>query len=78
MNFKFNHHTIAILAMLEKRLHTSKTAIIEKALQLYAKKELLGQKLILRFAGILSDKEADSMLITIKSSRHNKDIETGL
>jgi len=78
MNFRLNHHATTILTALEQKMHTSKTAIVEKALQLYAKKELSEQALLLEYAGILSDEEATSMLTAIESSRHNKKIETEL
>ena len=78
VNFRLNHQAIIALSMLEKKLHTSKTAIIEQALQFYAKKELAGQKSILPYAGILNEQDATLMLETIQSSKHNKDLEIDL
>ena len=49
VNFRLSHQAIIALSMLEKSLHTSKTAIIEQALRLYAKKKLTYQKTILQY-----------------------------
>lgn len=76
MNFRLSNHAVSTLSVLVKKLHTSKTAVVEQALQIYAEKELPKQNLILGYAGILDDVEADSMLEVIKSSKHNKDIDT--
>jgi hypothetical protein len=65
INFRLNHRAIAALLSLEKTLHVSKTAIVEKALQFYAKKKLGAQKPIM-------------MLDVIESSKHNKEIELDL
>jgi len=72
VNFRFSEQTISILSLLENKLHCSKTAIVEKALQLFAKKTLAKQALILKFAGALSTREADTMLTSIKENKHNK------
>ena len=69
VNFRLSRQSIATLAMLEKKLHTSKTAIIEQALQNYAKKKIANQDTLMSYAGILSEHEADDMLHIIKSSR---------
>lgn len=79
INFRLSSQATNILAILEKKMHTSKTEVVEKALQYYAKKKLPHQKnLILEYAGILSEKEADSMLALIESSKHNKDVDVEL
>ena len=78
VNFRLNHQAIAALLLLEKTLHVSKTAIVEKALQLYAKKELGARKSIMQYAGVLSEKDASSILDAIESSKHNKEIEIDL
>ena len=78
VNFRLKEQTINVLIMLEKKLHYSKTAIVEKALQLYAQKELAKQTRLLKFAGCLNKKEADIMLASIHENKNNKDIETDL
>ncbi|TAK73117.1 MAG: hypothetical protein EPO11_08940 [Gammaproteobacteria bacterium] len=78
VNFRLSTRATTVLSILEKKMHTSKTAIVEKALQFYAQKELSKQSRILDFAGILTDKEADDMLSVIESSNHNKDLKINL
>jgi hypothetical protein len=72
VNFRLSTDSIHILAILEKKLHTSKTDVIEKALQAYAKKKLTAQNSLLQFSGTLNEQEAAEMLDIIKTSRKNK------
>lgn len=74
VNFRLNQSTLIALAMLEKALHTSKTAIVEKAIKSLAKKEFAKQHTLLKFAGCLADIDADQMIANIKDSRKNKDL----
>jgi len=78
VNFRLSSQTLAALSRLEKKMHLSKTAVIEKAILFYVKKELSNQSHILEFAGMLSDKEADLMLKAIETTKHNKDIDIDL
>lgn len=78
LNFRLNDQTIGALSILQKKLHCSKTAIIEKAVQSFAKKELAHQHKLLAFAGILNDRDADAMLESIKTEKHNKDLDITL
>ena len=71
-NFRLSTQAIAALSMLAKKLHMSKTDIIEHAIAEYSAHYV--QHPLLKFAGDLSEKEADSILDTIHSSRKNKDI----
>lgn len=76
INFRLTQHTVLILSLLEKKLHTSKTAVVEKALQFYANQKLKPKNPLMQFAGAFSDKEADSLLLTIKRDRRNKKLKT--
>ena len=78
VNFRLTSQAINTLSILEKKLHTSKTAIVEKALQNYAKKELLSHNPLLAYAGTLDGKEASTMLDSITSSKYNKNLEVDL
>ncbi|MBA2651143.1 MAG: hypothetical protein H0U73_02560 [Tatlockia sp.] len=78
VNFRLSEQAINVLGVLEKKLHYSKTAIVENALQLYAKKELAKQATILKYAGSLNKKDADGMLVSIHENKHNKDIQADL
>lgn len=78
MNFRLSLQTIAILTALEQRLHKSKTAVVEEALSRYANEQIHTPSDLLEFAGLLSEKEADTMLNTIQAHKHNKKIKTAL
>jgi hypothetical protein len=78
MNFRLSSEAVSILALLKEELHASKTDIIEDALRFYAKKKLAQEQPLLKFAGILNEKESQTMLSVIRSSRKNKKREIKL
>ena len=78
VNFRLNKSTIHALRMLEQKFHCSKTAIVEKALESYAKRELTKQQLIMEYAGLLKASNADELLASIKENKHNKKIQVQL
>ncbi len=78
INFRLTRQTLLLLTLLEKKLHTSKTAVVEKALQFYADKKLKFDNPVMQYAGIFSEKDADEMLVSIKRDRRNKTIKTKL
>lgn len=78
MNFRLSKSAATALTLLEKKLHSSKTAIVEEALIFYAKKKLTQQNQLLKFAGMLNEREGEQMLEAIQSNKHNKDIEVKL
>jgi predicted transcriptional regulator len=78
VNFRLSEQAVHVLLELEKKMHYSKTAIVENALQMYAKKELGKQAAILKFAGSLNEQDADIMLDEIYENKHNKDIQVEL
>lgn len=77
-NFRLSHQAMLILVRLEEKLHTSKTEVVEKALQYYANQQLKLNNTLMRFAGIFSEKESDEMLSIIKDDRRNKTIKVKL
>jgi hypothetical protein len=78
INFRLTRQTLLLLTMLEKKLHTSKTAVVEKALQFYADQKLKFDNPVMQYAGIFAEKDADEMLVSIKRDRRNKTIKTKL
>lgn len=78
VNFRLNDQTINVLGMLEKKLHYSKTAIVENALQLYAKKELAKQSRLMKYAGKLNIQDANAILTSILENKNNKTIQADL
>lgn len=77
-NFRLSHQAMLILIRLEEKLHTSKTAVVEKALEYYADQKLKLRNNLMRYAGILSEKESNTMLSIIKNDRRNKNIKVKL
>lgn len=78
VNFRLSQRALTALVLLEKKLHASKTAVIEESLQFYAAKKLKSRSVIMKFAGALSEKSSDKMLKVIKKSRRNKNIKIAL
>ena len=78
INFRLTQQTLLLLTLLEKKLHTSKTAVVEKALQFYANQKLKFDNPVMQYAGIFSEKDTDEMLASIKRDRRNKTIKTKL
>ena len=78
INFRLTRQTLLLLTLLEKKLHTSKTAVVEKALQFYANQKLKFDNPVMQYAGIFSEKDTDEMLASIKRDRRNKTIKTKL
>ena len=73
INFRLNRRALLLLSLLKEKLHTSKTDVVEKALQYYASQKLNAkQNTLMQYAGILSEQESDRMLATIKQDRYNK------
>lgn len=77
-NFRLNQKTLTLLEILTKELHTSKTAVVEQALQILAEQKFKAKSSkLMTFCGVLNAKEADGMLQSIYQHRVNKqdDIE---
>lgn len=68
--FRMTDNTLSIINMLSSELHISKTAVIEEAVSFYAQEKHKNK--LLKYAGILSDEEANTLLETMYSSRHDK------
>jgi hypothetical protein len=78
VNFRLNEQIIGIISLLENKLHCSRTAVVEQALQFYAQKKMAEHENILKYAGVLSAQDANIMLSNIKDSRQNKDVSIEL
>lgn len=72
VNFRLSEQAIAILLLLENKMHTTKTAILESALLEYAKEKTISQNTLMHYAGMLSHQDGDDMLKNIKSRRRKK------
>ena len=76
--FRFDPKTLTVLQALSESLHCSKTAVVEQALEDYAQKNAQRISPLLKHAGVLSDKEANTLLTTIKEHKYNKDKDIDL
>jgi len=78
VNIRLDERVIYILNQLTEDLKTTKTEVIERAIELFRKENQIKQNNLLQFAGALKSSEADKMLQDIKASKNSKDIELGL
>ncbi|CAA6811994.1 MAG: Unknown protein [uncultured Sulfurovum sp.] len=78
VNIRLDETVIYILNQLTQELKTTKTEVIERAIELFRKENQIKQNNLLQFAGALKSSEADKMLQDIKESKNSKDIELGL
>jgi len=78
VNLRLDENVIYTLNQLSKELHTTKTEIIEKALNLFSKNNQEQHNNLLKFAGKLKDREADKMIGDIKNNKDSKDFEFNL
>ena len=78
VNIRLDETVIYILNQLTQELQTTKTEIIERAIELFRKENHIKQNSLLQFAGVLKSSEADKMLESIQESKNSKDFELGL
>lgn len=71
VNIRLDENILITLEKLSKDLNTTKTDIIEKSIQFFSKQKK--QNNLLKFAGILDDKQADEILKNIQDSKNSKD-----
>ena len=67
----------AAVADLAKQLNITEADVLRRAVHNYSEK-IKNKKRLMSFAGILSETEADDLLLTIRNSRINKNPETAL
>lgn len=78
INLRLDEQIIVILEKLSFELHTTKTDVIEKAIQLFSKQTSKQNNNLLEFAGILGVNEANSMLETIGLDKSSKEFRVNL
>jgi predicted transcriptional regulator len=78
VNLRLEESMILTLNQLANELNTTKTEVVEKALQLFAKNKQKKQNDLLKFAGILKNSEANSLLKDIQENKDSKDFELKL
>ena len=75
VNLRLEESVIITLNQLSVELHTTKTEVIEKAIEFFSKQNSLKSNELLQFAGKLKSSDADSMLKTISDDKNSKDFE---
>ena len=75
VNLRLEESVIITLNQLSQELHTTKTEVIEKAIEFFSKQNNLKSNELLQFAGKLKNNDADNMLQTISNDKNSKDFE---
>lgn len=78
VNLRLDESVIITLNQLSNELHTTKTDVIEKAIEFFSKENRLKQNGLLQFAGKLKSVDADAMLERISSDKNSKNFELDL
>jgi len=75
VNIRLDEQIICVLNQLTEELKTTKTEIIERAIELFSKENKIKQNNLLQFAGIMKPSEADAMLKAIREDKNSKDVD---
>ena len=78
VNFRLDESILTKIEVLAKDLHTTKTDIIEKAVEQFAASTANRRNALMQFAGSLTANDADSMLSAIQRDKNSKDIDLPL
>ena len=75
INVRLEENIILTLEKLSDDFHTTKTDIIEKAIQLFSKQKNEKNNNLMQFAGTLDSRSADTMLDAIENDKLSKDFK---
>jgi len=78
VNLRLEENVIITLNQLSEELHTTKTDVIEKAINFFSKQNNIQHNQLLDFAGKLKKSDADTMLQTITTDKNSKDFKLDL
>ncbi|MDY0122476.1 MAG: hypothetical protein RBR54_11100 [Sulfurimonas sp.] len=78
VNLRLEESVIVTLNQLSEELHTTKTEVIEKAINFFSKQNNLKHNQLLEFAGKLKSHDADNMLQSIANDKNSKEFELDL
>ena len=78
VNLRLEERIIVILNNLSHEFHTTKTEIVEKAIEKFSKESKRQHNHLMAFTGTLSDKDADRMLDTIQNDKNRKEFSLDL
>ena len=78
VNLRLEERIVILLNSLSEEFHTTKTEIVEKAIEKFSKESRQKRNHLMDFAGSLNDKEAEKMLHTIQEDKDHKDFSLDL
>jgi len=78
VNIRLDEQIIYVLNQLTEELKTTKTEVIERAIELFSKENKVKKNNLLQFAGVMKASEADAMLEAIREDKNNKDFDLKL
>jgi len=78
VNLRLEERIIVLLDNLSKEFHTTKTEIVEKAIERLSKESRREKNRLMDFAGKLGNKEAEKMMEAIRRDKNRKDFSLEL
>jgi len=75
VNLRLDEGIIIVLNQLSKELNTTKTEVVEKAIQLFSKNNKTSHNNLIQFAGKLKDTDATKMLEAIMNDKNTKNFD---
>jgi len=78
VNLRLEERIVVLLNRLSDELHTTKTEIVEKAIERFSSESKREKNRLMTFAGTLADKEADKMEASIRESKNTKSFSLDL
>ena len=78
VNLRLEERIIVLLNGLSEEFHTTKTEIVERAIERFSNESRKKQNRLMDFAGKLGAKEAENMLDAIRKDKNSKDFSPDL
>ena len=78
INMRLDESIIFLVDKLSKEFNTSKTDIVQSAIKLFYKQKKREKNSLIKYAGILNDKEADNIIKSITDNKTSKDFSLDL
>ena len=73
VNLRLEERIVVLLNHLSEEFHTTKTDIVEKAIERFSKESRKKQSHLMNFAGKLGRKETDNILETLHQDKNRKE-----
>jgi len=78
VNLRLDERIVVLLNDLSDEFHTTKTEIVEKAIEMFSRQSGRRKNRLLDYAGALGGKEADRMLDAIRADKDRKEFSLDL